>query len=365
MRAPKFKHFAPKVDALQEVPLRYESNPFTLELGRLIDGPENEGKPVNRVLNPLPCLVIFVHGVNSEGEWYNAAEQHICAGLNDRLERWGTPVELISSVPEDGDPMYTYDIKHPLKRTRPHFEGGQNAANSNYLFAKSPVIRFYWGFKARKGDYGRPSEHDYRDVHHPELRDYPVALDQEDAWGGGPFQNGTSGLWHMFRKDKGFTLDFQRFNPITDRYLTECPPRTYYVHAARRLAHLIATVRRNSPHETINIVSHSQGTMVSTLATLMLKEQGVRGPEALFVCKQPFQPERTRRPDGVRAVRQRLCGHPGGSLRHPQGRGRCGQGGRRARARHHRSQPAGAVSLHPRARVGAGPRRVRQVLRLR
>ncbi|MBB6593793.1 DUF3274 domain-containing protein [Ralstonia solanacearum] len=288
MRAPKFKHFAPKVDALQEVPLRYESNPFTLELGRLIDGPENEGKPVNRVLNPLPCLVIFVHGVNSEGEWYNAAEQHICAGLNDRLERWGTQVELISSVPEDGDPMYTYDIKHPLKRTRPHFEGGQNAANSNYLFAKSPVIRFYWGFKARKGDYGRPSAHDYRDDHHPELRDYPVALDEDDAWGGGPFQNGTSGLWHMFRKDKGFTLDFQHVNPITDRYLTECPPRTYYVHAARRLAHLIATVRRNSPHETINIVSHSQGTMVSTLATLMLKEQGVRGPEALFVCNSPF-----------------------------------------------------------------------------
>ncbi len=287
MRAPKFKHVAPKIDALQEVPLRYESNPFTLELGRPIDGPENEGKPVNRVLNPLPCLVIFVHGVNSEGEWYSDAEQHICAGLNDRLGRWGTQVELQSSV-RDKDPAYNYSIDLPLKRTRPHFDGLQNAANSNYLVAKSPVIRFYWGFKARKGDYGRPSEHDYRDGHHPELRDYPVALDEDDAWGGGPFQNGTSGLWHMFRKDKGFTLDFQRFNPITDRYLTESPPRTYYVHAARRLAHLIATVRRNSPHETINIVSHSQGTMVSMLATLMLKEQGVRGPEALFVCNSPF-----------------------------------------------------------------------------
>ncbi|MDO3620391.1 DUF3274 domain-containing protein [Ralstonia pseudosolanacearum] len=288
MRAPKFQHFAPKVDALKEASLRYESNPFTLELGRPIDGPENEGKPVNRVLNPLPCLVIFVHGVNSEGEWYNAAERHICAGLNDRLGRWGTQVELRTSVTKRDDPSYNYSIDRPLKRTRPHFDGLQNAANSNYLFAKSPVIRFYWGFKAREGDYGRPSEHDYRDVHHPKLRDYPVALDEDDAWGGGPFQNGTSGLWHMFRKDKGFTLDFQRFNPITDRYLTESPPRTYYVHAARRLAHLIATVRRNSPHETINIVSHSQGTMVSMLATLMLKEQGVRGPEALFVCNSPF-----------------------------------------------------------------------------
>lgn len=157
MRAPKFKHFAPKVDALKEAPLRYESNPFTLELGRPIDGPENEGKPVNRVLNPLPCLVIFVHGVNSEGEWYNAAEQHLCAGLNDRLGRWATQVELRTSVEKEDDPNYTYDIDHPLKRTRPHFDGVQNAANSNYLFAKSPVIRFYWGFKARKGTTAVPA----------------------------------------------------------------------------------------------------------------------------------------------------------------------------------------------------------------
>ncbi|MGA4045534.1 T6SS effector phospholipase Tle3 domain-containing protein [Ralstonia nicotianae] len=287
MRATKFKHFEPKVDSLKEVPLKYESTPIQVELGCPIDGPELEGKPLGRQINALPCMTIFVHGVNSEGEWYSAAEQHLCAGLNDRLGRWGTRAELKPSVSEK-DPNYTYSPDRPLKRIRPHFDGVQNAVNSRYLVATSPVIFFYWGFKARKGDYGRPSEHDYRDAHHPELRDYPVALDEDDAWGGGPFQNGTSGLWHMFRKNKGFTLDFQRFNPITDRYLTECPPRTYYVHAARRLAHLIATVRRNSPHETINIVSHSQGTMVSMLATLMLKEQGVRGPEGLFVCNSPF-----------------------------------------------------------------------------
>ncbi|KVM50838.1 hypothetical protein WJ58_23005 [Burkholderia ubonensis] len=288
MKAPKFKQFTPKVDELKEVRLKYESTPLGLELGRSIDGPEHEGKPVYRQTNPLPCLVIFVHGVNSEGEWYNDAEKHICAGLNDRLGRWGSEVELRTSVYKKDDPNYTYSLDRPLKRTRPLFEGGQTAANSEYLVAKSPVIRFYWGFKSRKGDYGRPSAGDLNDRTHPELRDYPVALDEDDAWGGGPFQNGTSGLWHMFRKDKGFTLAFQRVNPVTDRYLTDCPPRTYYVHAARRLAHLIATVRRNSPHETINIVSHSQGTMVSMLATLMLKEQGVRGPEALFVCNSPF-----------------------------------------------------------------------------
>ncbi|WP_425542680.1 T6SS effector phospholipase Tle3 domain-containing protein, partial [Burkholderia sola] len=29
---------------------------------------------------PLPGIVIFVHGVNSEGEWFEAAEQGLCDG---------------------------------------------------------------------------------------------------------------------------------------------------------------------------------------------------------------------------------------------------------------------------------------------
>jgi hypothetical protein len=35
----------------------------------------------------MPGIIIFVHGVNSEGEWYEAAEQNILAGLNKRLGR--------------------------------------------------------------------------------------------------------------------------------------------------------------------------------------------------------------------------------------------------------------------------------------
>ena len=33
----------------------------------------------------LPGLIIFVHGVNSEGEWYKEAEVSLCNGLNNRL----------------------------------------------------------------------------------------------------------------------------------------------------------------------------------------------------------------------------------------------------------------------------------------
>jgi hypothetical protein len=43
---------------------------------------------VNAEVQPplqLPGLIIFVHGVNSEGEWYNNAEVALCSGLNQRL----------------------------------------------------------------------------------------------------------------------------------------------------------------------------------------------------------------------------------------------------------------------------------------
>ncbi|MEF7617471.1 hypothetical protein V4F39_26415, partial [Aquincola sp. MAHUQ-54] len=138
------------------------------------------------------------------------------------------------------------------------------------------------------------------------LRRFPVALDEDDAWGGGPFQNGTSHLLAMFDTLYGFAcsglggaINLQRFNPITDRCLSDAPPRSYMVHAARRLAFLIRTIRDASPHETINVVSHSQGTMVAGLAMLFLQEQGVRGPEALFLCNSPWS---LNEPDLLEAV---------------------------------------------------------------
>jgi len=36
---------------------------------------------------PLPGITIFVHGVNSDGEWYSEAEEGICNGLNERAKR--------------------------------------------------------------------------------------------------------------------------------------------------------------------------------------------------------------------------------------------------------------------------------------
>ena len=35
----------------------------------------------------MPGTIIFVHGVNSEGEWYSDAANQFCMGLNHRLGR--------------------------------------------------------------------------------------------------------------------------------------------------------------------------------------------------------------------------------------------------------------------------------------
>lgn len=35
----------------------------------------------------MPCTTIFVHGVNSQGEWYKSAAEQFCLGLNKRLGR--------------------------------------------------------------------------------------------------------------------------------------------------------------------------------------------------------------------------------------------------------------------------------------
>ncbi|MFT2675398.1 hypothetical protein, partial [Escherichia coli] len=37
--------------------------------------------------NALPGIIIFVHGVNSTGEWFDSTEAGLCQGLNERLHR--------------------------------------------------------------------------------------------------------------------------------------------------------------------------------------------------------------------------------------------------------------------------------------
>jgi hypothetical protein len=217
----------------------------------------------------MPCTTIFVHGVNSDGEWYDDAMKQFCAGLKTRLGRTDlTPA------------------KYEKLEKRFSFVG----ENGRYL---SPIIPFYWGYKV-------PSKLRIKLVDHERTTDRPDAwadrhgnaLRSDGSWGGGPFQNGTHNLLQFWQGGFDKTigpLSLDAINPIVGRNLNHGPERTYYVHAARRLAHLVATIRGDFPDEPLNIVAHSQGTMIALCALFYLKQQGVRGPDTVILNSSPYR----------------------------------------------------------------------------
>ncbi|WP_207789539.1 T6SS effector phospholipase Tle3 domain-containing protein [Burkholderia ambifaria] len=201
---------------------------------------------------PLPGIVIFVHGVNSEGEWFDATEQGLCKGLNRRLGRLDdqmmyhgvdagqlTPAKYTESVTPDGflnPKLWSGDYIKP----EPSF---------------SPVIHFRWGYRATAA----------------ELKEYgdKIFLNEKDYWGGGPFTNGCASLpdlWHGGLDDRTMGwMTVQGINP-TNRPLYRAPPRAYGVLAALRLARLIESIRRMQADVPITVVCHSQGNIVGLTA---------------------------------------------------------------------------------------------------
>jgi len=144
----------------------------------------------------------------------------------------------------------------------------------------SPVIRFRYGYRA----------------HPKELSRYEssVWLNRHDAWGGGPFANGTSclqDLWDHGLNDRLFLgVTAQHLNP-TSRLVYECPPRNYYVHAADRLARLVERIRKLHNGTPITIVCHSQGNMIGLGAAFI---GGARNPDYVadtyILCNPPYSP---------------------------------------------------------------------------
>ncbi|KVZ08478.1 hypothetical protein WL11_09330 [Burkholderia ubonensis] len=201
---------------------------------------------------PLPGVIIFVHGVNSEGEWFTAAEEGLCRGLNRRLGRLDdqmtykgveggqmSPVQYTESLTPDGY-LNPDLLPNTYVKDDPSF---------------SPVIHFRWGYKASKDEL--------------QMYGANVFLNEQNYWGGGPFANGCSSLADLWAKgldDRVFGfLSVQGMN-ATDRLVYATPPRAYMVLAALRLANLIRSIRQKQADVPITVVCHSQGNMVGMTA---------------------------------------------------------------------------------------------------
>ena len=203
--------------------------------------------------SPLPGIVIFVHGVNSEGEWFTAAEEGLCKGLNRRIGRLDdqvehphgqlTPAQYIESLTADG-------------YLNPDMSAGSYVKPDPSF---SPVIHFRWGYKANK----------------EELKLYgdKIMLNEQNYWGGGPFANGCSSLpdlWNEGLNDRLFLwITIQHLNSVNARKVYGTPPRFYGVLAALRLAKLIESIRRKQADTPITVVCHSQGNMVGIAAAFL------------------------------------------------------------------------------------------------
>lgn len=237
--------------------------------------PESYGVRAEARLPPhMPGVIIFVHGVNSEGEWYDVAEQALCEGLNERLGLGGTEFKLKANSYLDRDKAS--QVSHVRR---------YNAADPG----NSPVIRFYWGYRGPEKTTGR-FKIPLRNI---SGTDFWKRTEQDKGpwfWGGGPFQNGTNNLQQLW-SGRGFSrtlfrvINLQLLNTEPERQLQDAPVRDYYPHAAKRLANLIDRIRRQYPHDTITVMSHSQGTMIAMAATALCE---TRAPDALFVMNSPF-----------------------------------------------------------------------------
>ncbi|OTP81818.1 T6SS effector phospholipase Tle3 domain-containing protein [Gilliamella apicola] len=253
---------------------------------------------------PLPCVVILIHGVNDVGEAFENQDKMICEGLNRRLGRkdlkpnkwqWAqTSADdfspRIQMLPEWQENVG--QIKPPLKP--------KTVKHKSY----SPIIPFTWGYRPVDEETYKQDQIAYYkrlqddNIEDPELpyNSYWVERDCHfktenievnklncDKFGnwidylyrrnGGPFANATTCIPDMYGPGMGGWLGHagEAATPKGARsYLN--PHRIYYVFAAHRLANLIKTIREQTKGQDIpiNIVAHSQGTIITMLANLIL-----------------------------------------------------------------------------------------------
>ena len=292
-----------------------DSDYYVVNRGAAITHSNRAGDRPVQVPRDLPGIVIFIHGVNDPGAAYSFVEDGLCQGLNERLSRndlkagsYGADYRAAAQKPSEqitdkdseilGDPDSNLYLRAEIK----------GATNSVF-------IPFYWGYRAADDEIARVNNPgdvisrvadadgnlmtrgQYQDIH-------GNRLDAHFAKGGGFFANATNNIPDMY--GQGFKADW-----ITQRvtrnalggnalYAADAPDRRYFILAATRLANLIHTIRSikpkavaqahglNAEHETITVMGHSQGTILTLLAQAILKQKGQRCADCIIMVDTPY-----------------------------------------------------------------------------
>ena len=259
-----------------------------------------------------PGIVILIHGVNDPGGWYETVEKGLCTGVNERLSRRDL-------MPGGYGELYgAAASKRVIKTTESDILGDPE----KYLYQRSEgssthsfVIPFYWGYRAANNEIAKLSDPGDVKSRQADANGYLMTrgqyqdkkgnrLDKHFAKGGGFFANATNNIPDMYGTHfeapwKGKQATKHGLAPNYS-YIADAPDRRYFVLAAERLASLITTIRGIQPsaaakaegydpaHDTITVVGHSQGTIITLLAQALLSQRGKRCADCLIMVDSPY-----------------------------------------------------------------------------
>jgi len=274
-------------------------------------GPEAQTCRVG-IPRPMPCIVILVHGVNDVGEAYQNQEKGIVEGLKKRLNRTD---------------LYAHGWRDFIMS---HHEEAQKKITEP---GRSPIIPFYWGYKPVTHDDYIADQQRYRDeagklkdqAHLPfdayqednagKKADYGNdgkstlkyqndnlgnALDTHFAKNGGTFANATTSIPDMLGPGAGGAavaaagfLSLHANDGDFTHPIYENPHRIYQFFAAQRLADLILQIRAEpeTRDDAINIVAHSQGTIITMLANMLVKQANHAPVNCVILNHSPYSLE--------------------------------------------------------------------------
>ena len=252
------------------------------------------GPAYAQIQQPKPCIVILIHGVNDLAGSYADQEEGICEGLNERLDHLTTArggrnmaalnPAIYTSPKDDNGASDLPDVAYYRRLPLAGKLGGRS---------RSVVIPFYWGFREEERVINK------RTTHGEWLDRFGNRLDKDGIKQGGMFANATTNIPDMFGPGfSGRLLGAMPVNPVfgsPGHPLMPAPARRYMVLAALRLAALVKSIRgykgqsgSDGLNDSINVVGHSQGTLITLLANAFLKDEGERPIDALVMMSSPY-----------------------------------------------------------------------------